>query len=115
MGYPEITASAEGTPSFPKAISDVALARGFGLHEPDTLKGWQQATAAKNSPRGFGLHEPDTLKGWQWPSWAYKNVEVYVGTDGTGRGRWIDGEPLSRVVDIAGRDLFLSVEYLWDG
>mmetsp|Transcript_62516 Transcript_62516/g.182776 ORF Transcript_62516/g.182776 Transcript_62516/m.182776 type:complete len:375 (-) Transcript_62516:196-1320(-) len=58
-------------------------------------------------------------KRWEWPSWClnFKSpcIEVYVVDDETGVGKWVEAEPQSRVVDKAGRDAYLCVEYEWDG
>lgn len=58
-------------------------------------------------------------KRWEWPPWClnFKNpeIEVYVvDEDDGGKGRWVEAEPQSRVVDKAGRDAYLCVEYEWD-
>lgn len=56
---------------------------------------------------------------WEWPSWClnFKSpcIEVFVVDDDTGKGKWVEAEPQSRVVDKAGRDAYLCVEYEWDG
>lgn len=56
---------------------------------------------------------------WEWPTWALNfkkpSIEVYVVDDDSGRGRWVNAEPQSRVVDKSGRDAYLCVEYDWDG
>merc|ERR550532_3872953 len=58
-------------------------------------------------------------KRWEWPPWClnFKSpcIEVYVVDDETGKGRWVEAEPQSRVVDKAGRDAYLCAEYEWDG
>merc|ERR1712087_237285 len=56
---------------------------------------------------------------WEWPAWCLNfkrpSIEVYVEDEDTGRGRWVDAEPQSRVVDKSGRDAYLCAEYEWDG
>lgn len=56
---------------------------------------------------------------WEWPTWCldFKNpsIDVWVVDDDTGGGRWVEGEPQSRVVDKSGRDAYLCAEYEWDG
>lgn len=56
---------------------------------------------------------------WEWPAFClnFKQpcIEVYVVDEETNAGRWVRAEPQSRVVDKAGRDAYLCVEYDWDG
>mmetsp|Transcript_113006 Transcript_113006/g.314467 ORF Transcript_113006/g.314467 Transcript_113006/m.314467 type:complete len:185 (-) Transcript_113006:318-872(-) len=58
-------------------------------------------------------------RAWVWPKWCldfYEPcIEVFVVDEDTEECRWVQGVPQSRVTDDDGRDLFLSVEYLWDG
>merc|ERR1719387_240155 len=55
---------------------------------------------------------------WSWPPWVLNakdpQIEVYVEDEDTGRGRWVNAEPQSRVVGKDGRDAFLCAEYEWD-
>lgn len=61
-------------------------------------------------------------KRWEWPPWCLNfkqpSIEVYVLDDeappGAEQGRWVHGEPQSRVVDKSGVDAYLCVEYEWD-
>mmetsp|Transcript_90711 Transcript_90711/g.211028 ORF Transcript_90711/g.211028 Transcript_90711/m.211028 type:complete len:391 (-) Transcript_90711:72-1244(-) len=74
------------------------------------------APAAGATPASSPKESP---KRWEWPSWClnFKEpcIEVFVVDEDTGVGKWVEGEPQSRVVDKAGRDAYLCVEYEWDG
>mmetsp|Transcript_19306 Transcript_19306/g.58002 ORF Transcript_19306/g.58002 Transcript_19306/m.58002 type:complete len:234 (+) Transcript_19306:81-782(+) len=63
--------------------------------------------------------QAEQAESWEWPAWcrAYFEpcIEVYVVDDETGRARWVEAMPRERVKDSAGRDEFLSAEYMWDG
>lgn len=55
----------------------------------------------------------------EWPHWCLNRlvpcIQVYVEDDISGEGFWIDAEPVGRILDAAGCDAFLNVEYEWDG
>lgn len=56
---------------------------------------------------------------WEWPLWSLNHkqpcIEVFVEDDDTGESKWVAGEPLNRVINEAGKDTFLCVEYEWHG
>merc|ERR1711963_1153603 len=95
---------------------------GFG-----SMPGRGQAGNATSSAAALGKENqnpPSVSSGsppgrWEWPAWClnFKSpcIEVYVVDDDTGVGKWVEAEPQSRVVDKAGKDAYLCVEYEWDG
>lgn len=76
------------------------------------------ATRSKVEPAPLGRQRA-LPRNWQWPAWClnFKTpiIEVYVVDDETGEGRWVNAEPLSRVVDNTDSDAYLCAEYDWDG
>jgi len=91
-----------------------ALGSGSGTGaRPQEAVGTAGAVGTSSSPPG------QNPKRWEWPPWCLNFkapcIEVYVVDDETGVGKWVEAEPQSRVVDKAGRDAYLCVEYEWDG
>jgi len=76
----------------------------------------REQQSASAAPPGMPRALPQR---WEWPTWCldFKNpsIEVWVMDDDTGSGRWVEGEPQSRVVDKSGRDAYLCAEYEWEG
>lgn len=70
------------------------------------------------APASYGPVGGGVPPRWEWPNWCLdaKNpvIQVYVVDDETGRGKWCEAEPMSRVVDKSGRDAYLSAEYEWE-
>jgi len=78
------------------------------------------AAPPANVNRSAAPPKPRTMPiGWEWPAWCLNFkapcIEVYVDDEENNEGRWVEAEPQSRVVDKAGRDAYLCVEYEWDG
>lgn len=111
----------------PAATTDTSGTSGFGFFgssagrgaPADDIRPINPPEPQSASALSAGMSDTGVKKGWEWPPWClnFKDhcIEVYVVDDETGKGKWVDGEPQSRVVDKAGRDAYLCVEYLWDG
>jgi len=75
----------------------------------------------RSPPReeGHRRSPPRVHDDWEWPAWSLNHrqpcIEVFVEDDDTGESKWVAGEPQNRVVNEAGKDTFLCVEYEWHG
>jgi len=85
----------------------------------DLMSGGGRDAGGAGSITGGGSVAAGMQERWEWPQWClnFKEpcIEVFVEDEETNSGRWVMGEPQSRVVDKTGRDAYLCVEYEWDG
>lgn len=74
---------------------------------------------AVNRRTGPSSGAPDISKvDWSWPPWCLNQrsgyVEVLVIDDEMGKSFWLPGIAMTRVVDPAGKDAYLHVQYVWE-
>jgi len=120
---PDVSSLSGWKPSHNDASRSQSMDAGGGGTRPPLFQGSPSGGGGggppPQDPAGAAGAPGQSPKRWEWPPWClnFKSpcIEVYVVDDETGVGRWVEAEPQSRVVDKAGRDAYLCVEYEWDG
>jgi len=107
-----------------RALSCSAVSSAASIMPPASARSNNGGRKAASRSRAPTYAEPSAQQrgrrqAWQWPAWAlrYKTpcIEVFVQDEDTGKSCWVEAEPQSSVIDPAGGDAFLAVEYSWDG
>mmetsp|Transcript_46271 Transcript_46271/g.106811 ORF Transcript_46271/g.106811 Transcript_46271/m.106811 type:complete len:347 (+) Transcript_46271:22-1062(+) len=79
--------------------------------------GHQRKGGSRDSEQGH--FKQKQKQPWKWPPWVLQFeiacIEVLIEDEGCEEAQWVQGVPLSQVVDPYGNDLFLCVEYKWGG
>lgn len=103
----------------PKNLAEPAASGRNSFPIPNSLRSRSPGSFGREKEQERSAMSSPMRPGWEWPVWCLVPkepcIEVFVEDEDTGESRWVDGEPQNRVVNANGNDVFINVEYEWEG